>query len=162
MSSNSNSSPKTGKSSGNKSSGGTTHESVEESGIKEPRPLPYLFEKELINRANKHIHVVDDFQPSRTTHHITAKFYAHHQQREPENEKVYRRFIDRPCPEWHLTENGVYGWMPQTLKPTHLLSELNFINAPKRRCCLTVYGEILQSDRITERPGFNGLPFHLQ
>ncbi|XP_005178991.1 uncharacterized protein LOC101888756 [Musca domestica] len=162
MSSNSNSSPKTGKSSANRSNNDNPEVIPVISDINEPRPMPYLFEKELINKANKHIYVVDDFVPSRNTHHITAKFYAHHQQREPRNDKAYRNFIERPCPERHQTENHVYGWMPQTLKATQLLRELNFINAPKQRCCLTVYGEILQSDKITERAGFNGLRFHLQ
>ncbi|XP_061393295.1 uncharacterized protein LOC133328764 [Musca vetustissima] len=157
----SNSSPKTGKSS-TKQSNEAKEEIIVPCGIKEPRPMPYLFEKELINRANKHIYVVDDFVPSRKVHHITAKFYAHHEQKEPSNEREYRNFIDRPCPERHQTENSVYGWMPSSLQDTKLLKELNFINAPKQRCCLTIYGEILQSDKVTERPGFNGLRFHLQ
>ncbi|XP_075158263.1 uncharacterized protein LOC142231525 [Haematobia irritans] len=134
----------------------------DEGGIKDPRPIPYLFEKELINKSNKHIYVVDDFVPSRNIHHLDAKFYARHEQSVPKNHTSYRSYVQRPEIVQHKSENHVYGWMPPSLKGTRLLSQLNFVSAPKQRCCLTVYGEIVQSDRITERPPFNGLRFHIQ
>ncbi|XP_013112246.1 uncharacterized protein LOC106090556 [Stomoxys calcitrans] len=137
-------------------------EDGEEGGIKDPKPLPYLFEKELINNSNRHIYVVDDFVPSRNIHHVDKKFYARHQQSEPENQTYYRSFVERQEMVQHRTSNNVYGWMPPSLKGTRLLSQLNFVSAPKQRGCLTVYGEIVQSDRITERPPFNGLRFYLQ
>lgn len=35
-----------------------------------PKELDYLFEKELINKQNKHIHIVDRFAPSRNSEYF--------------------------------------------------------------------------------------------
>lgn len=52
--------------------------------------------------------------------------------------------------------------MPKSVNRSDILKELNFINAPKQRCCLTVFGEQLESDKANARPAFNGLRFFLQ
>lgn len=97
-----------------------------------------------------------------SVHHLTAKFYARHEQSEPTNQFSYRPYVEIPEIVRHKSENHVYGWMPTSLKGTRLLRQLNLISAPKQRCYLTVYGEALNSDQITGRPPFNGLRFHLQ
>lgn len=40
---------------------------IDEGGIRDPKPREHLFEKELINKQNKRIYVVDDFGPSRNS-----------------------------------------------------------------------------------------------
>lgn len=60
-----------------------------------------------------------------------------------------------------LLESQVYGWLPQEMTRKDV-SYSNYISAPKLRCDMTTYGEKLISERITERPGFNGLRFFLQ
>ena len=42
----------------------------EEEAIELPKVLDYLFEKELINRQNKHIHIMDTFGPCRNSEYI--------------------------------------------------------------------------------------------
>ncbi|XP_037826455.1 uncharacterized protein LOC119614395 [Lucilia sericata] len=126
-----------------------------------PKELDYLFEKELINKQNKHIHIMDRFGPSRNTHYLSTKFHAKHEQQIPQNHSTYIPFVYGTSYK-HDTEANVYGWMPKVVNRPALLKELNFINAPKQRCCLTVYGEKLESDRANARPAFNGLRFFLQ
>ncbi|TMW47346.1 hypothetical protein DOY81_007572 [Sarcophaga bullata] len=133
----------------------------EEEAIELPKVLDYLFEKELINRQNKRIHIMDTFGPSRNTHHLTSKFYARHEQQTPDDPSQYVSFVCGSSYK-HNTESNVYGWMPDSVNSPALLKQLNFINAPKQRCCLTKYGEILESDKANARPQFNGLRFFLQ
>ncbi|KAM7346552.1 uncharacterized protein ACRADG_006434 [Cochliomyia hominivorax] len=123
--------------------------------------LDYLFEKELINKQNKHIHVMDRFGPSRDTHYLTSKLHARHEQHKPNNYMDYIPFVYGSSYK-HDTEANVYGWMPKIVNRTDLLKELNFINAPKQRCSLTEFGEKLDSDKSNARPDFNGLRFFLQ
>lgn len=94
-------------------------------------------------------------------HHLTAKFYSRHEQQKPENHAAYIPFVNGTSYK-HDTEANVYGWMPEIVTRANILKELNFVNAPKQRCCLTVYGEKLESDRTNARPPFNGLRFFLQ
>ncbi|XP_065363555.1 uncharacterized protein LOC135956882 [Calliphora vicina] len=138
-----------------------TKTTKEEDFVELPKELDYLFEKELINKQNKHIHIMDRFTPSRNTHHLSSKLHAHHEQQIPPNHAAYIPFVYGTSYK-HDTEANVYGWMPKVVNRPDLLKELNFINAPKQRCCLTVYGEKLESDRANARTSFNGLRFFLQ
>lgn len=45
---------------------------TEEAAEQLPKDLDYLFEKELINKQNKHIHIMDTFGPSRN-----SKYFNH-------------------------------------------------------------------------------------
>lgn len=152
------------------------------------RQLPYLFEKELINKQNKYIHIHETFIPcvkSKKTsfqncnwyrpqlHFISAnnaigKFYVNRDQLKPIKyvsyikllqRLEYNRFLPSGMPR---LESQVYGWMPCNDKKSAILEQLNRINAPKRRCYLTIHGEKLHSETITERTPFNGVRFFLQ
>ncbi|KAH8244813.1 hypothetical protein KR032_000875 [Drosophila birchii] len=134
----------------------------------DPRPLPYDFEKELIEKSNRHIRLYDAFVPVSQVYPLTRKFYAQFEQRQPANPLRYlphtwpekqlerQRQLARGVP---LLESQVYGWLPLPCRDR--AADLNFLHAPKMRCGMTVHGERLMAERITERPPFNGLRFLL-
>ncbi|KAH8286744.1 hypothetical protein KR018_004479 [Drosophila ironensis] len=134
----------------------------------DPRPLPYDFEKELIERSNRHIRLYKAFVPVSQVHPLTRKFYAQFEQRQPENPL---RYLKDTWPEKHserqrqlglgvpILQSQVYGWLPR--QTGDRVAELNFLHAPKLRCGMTIHGERLMAERITERPPFNGLRFLL-
>ncbi|KAH8343569.1 hypothetical protein KR059_012696 [Drosophila kikkawai] len=134
----------------------------------DPKPLPYDFEKELIEKSNRHIRLYDTFVPVSQVYPLTRKFYAQFEQRQPPNPL---RYLPHTWPEKQLKrqhqlakgvpilESQVYGWLPLPCRDR--ASDLNFLHAPKLRCGMTVHGERLMAERITERPPFNGLRFLL-
>ncbi|EDV45536.1 uncharacterized protein LOC6555654 [Drosophila erecta] len=134
----------------------------------DPRPLPYDFEKELIQRSNRHIRLYESFVPVSQVYPLTRKFYAQYEQRQPSDTL---RYLRHTWPDKHLErqrqlakavpllESQVYGWLP--LKSGERAAELNFLHAKKLRCGMTVHGERLIAERITARPPFNGLRFLL-
>lgn len=77
----------------------------------------------------------------------------------------YEKFTDyvkqsgrrRPRGILPLLSGEVYGWLPANLGDT--TKELNFICAPKIRTDMTIHGERVASERVTERLPFNGLRF---
>ncbi|XP_052856303.1 uncharacterized protein LOC128264706 isoform X2 [Drosophila gunungcola] len=99
---------------------------------------------------------------------LTRKFYAQFEQRQPPDPL---RYLRHTWPEKQLErqrelvkavpllESQVYGWLP--LQSGERATGLNFLQAPKLRCGMTVHGERLIAERITERPPFNGLRFLL-
>ncbi|KAH8340421.1 hypothetical protein KR067_001469 [Drosophila pandora] len=134
----------------------------------DPRPLPYDFEKELIQKSNRHIRLCESFVPVSQVHPLTRKFYAHFEQRQPEDPLRYLRHTwpekqverDRQLRQGvPVLESQVYGWLP--LQTRDRVPDLNVLHAPKLRCGMTVHGERLIAERITERPPFNGLRFLL-
>ncbi|KAL9879705.1 uncharacterized protein LOC119640322 [Glossina fuscipes] len=131
--------------------------------------LPYLFEKELINKQNKYIHIHETFIPCAVkTNNAIGKFYINRDQLKPIKYISYLKLLERleynkflPSGMPRL-ESQVYGWMPCNVKRSAILGQLNYINAPKRRCYLTIHGEKLHNETITERTPFNGVRFLLQ
>ncbi|XP_060664685.1 uncharacterized protein LOC132797161 [Drosophila nasuta] len=124
----------------------------------DPRPLPYDFQKELIENSNRHIRICEVFVPSSKVYPITSKFYAKyesHGNQLPQRQRQSTRLSS----EYPLLESQVYGWMP--LQCRDAAKYLNCIHAPKRRCRMTIHGEQIIAGRITERPPFNGLQFIL-
>ncbi|XP_017065949.1 uncharacterized protein LOC108104411 isoform X1 [Drosophila eugracilis] len=134
----------------------------------DPRPLPYDFEKELIQKSNRHIRLYETFVPVSQVNPLTRKFYAKFEQRQPPDPLRYLRHtwpekqlerqsqLTKSIP---LLESQVYGWLP--LQSGEQVANLNFLHAPKLRCGMTVHGERLIAERITARPSFNGLRFLL-
>ncbi|XP_017006505.1 uncharacterized protein [Drosophila takahashii] len=134
----------------------------------DPRPLPYDFEKELIEKSNRHIRLYETFVPVSRVYPLTRKFYAQFEQHQPPDPLGYlrhtwpekqverQRQLAKAVP---LLESQVYGWLP--LQSGERAAHLNFLHAPKLRCGMTVHGERLIADRITTRPPFNGLRFLL-
>ncbi|XP_052856302.1 uncharacterized protein LOC128264706 isoform X1 [Drosophila gunungcola] len=134
----------------------------------DPKPLPYNFEKELIEGSNRHIRLYETFVPVSQVYPLTRKFYAQFEQRQPPDPL---RYLRHTWPEKQLErqrelvkavpllESQVYGWLP--LQSGERATGLNFLQAPKLRCGMTVHGERLIAERITERPPFNGLRFLL-
>uniref|UniRef100_A0A1B0A2Z5 Uncharacterized protein n=1 Tax=Glossina pallidipes TaxID=7398 RepID=A0A1B0A2Z5_GLOPL len=107
--------------------------------------LPYLFEKELINKQNKYIHIHETFIPCVKTNNAIGKFYVNRDQLKPIKyvsyvkllqRLEYNRFLPSGMPR---LESQVYGWMPRDDKKSAILEQLNRIHAPKRRCYLTVH-----------------------
>ncbi|KAH8300612.1 hypothetical protein KR044_011998 [Drosophila immigrans] len=123
----------------------------------DPRPLPYDFQKELIENSNKHIRICEVFVPSTKVYPITSKFYAKYESQGIQ--LTQRHKLGKLSPEYPLLESQVYGWMPLQCRDT--ATYLNCIHAPKRRCRMTIHGEQIIAGRITERPPFNGLQFIL-
>ncbi|XP_015041430.2 uncharacterized protein [Drosophila pseudoobscura] len=134
----------------------------------DPRPLPYDFEQELIRKSNRHIRLYEAFVPVSKEYMLTRKFYAEYEQRKPAQPLRFLRYTQ---PERLLErqrqlrlgtprlESQMYGWLPVQGRKCAL--ELNFLHAPKLRCSMTIHGENLMAERITERPAFNGLRFLL-
>ncbi|KAH8419885.1 hypothetical protein KR009_003473 [Drosophila setifemur] len=134
----------------------------------DPKPLPYDFEKELIENSNRHIRLYKAFVPVSQVPPLTRKFYAQYEQRQPANPLRYlrntwpekqlerQRQLVRGIP---LLESQVYGWLP--LQSRERAANLNFLHAPKLRCGMTIHGEKIIAERISERPPFNGLRFLL-
>ncbi|EDW06485.2 uncharacterized protein LOC6585194 [Drosophila mojavensis] len=127
----------------------------------DPRPMPYDFEKELINNSNKHIRISEVFGPPNIVYPITSKFYSKY---EPQSilkkpAQAQRHRFHKAPPDYPLLESQMYGWMP--LQCREAATYLNCIHAPKRRCRMTIHGEQIIAGRITERPPFNGLKFIL-
>ncbi|KAH8395700.1 hypothetical protein KR222_009940 [Zaprionus bogoriensis] len=123
----------------------------------DPRPLPYAFEKELIDKSNRHIRVCEVFAPSNKVHPISCKFYARAEQQAPQAAQRHRH--SKLAADYPLLESQSYGWIPQQCREA--AGYLNRVHAPKRRCRMTTHGEQLIAGRITERPPFNGLQFIL-
>ncbi|XP_030380844.1 uncharacterized protein LOC115628769 [Scaptodrosophila lebanonensis] len=132
----------------------------------DPRPLPYAFEKELIQKSNRHIRLTESFVPVTKVSPLTSKFYAHHEQRKPRQPERFLRYtevaqLERRTPLGvPLLESQVYGWLPLKTDCTPTI-HLNVAHAPKLRCGMTIHGEHLLAERVTERPPFNGLRFLL-
>ncbi|XP_054727614.1 uncharacterized protein LOC129237144 [Anastrepha obliqua] len=125
--------------------------------------LPYNFEKELIENQNRHFCGHYTFVPCGRAEPLAAKFYARHDQ----NTLDYEKFMEfvaqrgRKCGRGilpHLS-GEVYGWLPPNVSDS--VKDLNFICAPKIRTDMTIHGEKLVGERVTERPPFNGLRFVL-
>ncbi|EDW78252.1 uncharacterized protein Dwil_GK16272 [Drosophila willistoni] len=134
----------------------------------QPRPLPYAFEKELIEKSNKHIRLHRNFVPVSQVYPLTRKFYAHYEERKLPEPLRYVQFTptevqikrqQKLSTSVPLLESQVYGWVPLLAQDRSI--QLNFIHAPKLRCCMTIHGEHLMAERMTERPPFNGLRFLL-
>ncbi|EDV95257.1 uncharacterized protein LOC6569287 [Drosophila grimshawi] len=125
----------------------------------DPRPMPYAFEKELIDNSNKHIRICEVFVPSNKVYPITSKFYAKCEPQPISAAQTQRHRNSKPLTEYPLLESQVYGWIP--LQCREAATYLNCIHAPKRRCRMTRHGEQIIAGRITERPPFNGLKFIL-
>lgn len=92
---------------------------------------------------------------------MATKFYARHDQNTLNVEK-FTKFVEQ-CGRRrartilpHLS-GEVYGWLPADLSDS--VKALNFICAPKMRTNMTIHGERVVSERVTERPPFNGLRF---
>ncbi|ALC49450.1 CG32801 [Drosophila busckii] len=120
----------------------------------DPLPLPYAFEKELIDKSNRHIRLCKDFGSSKKVYPITTKFYAKY-----EPQPILLQPAQSKLPVYPLLESQVYGWIP--LQCQELAIYLNGVQAPKLRCRMTIHGEHITAGRITERPPFNGLQFVL-
>ncbi|XP_011198909.2 uncharacterized protein LOC105223017 [Bactrocera dorsalis] len=123
--------------------------------------LPYSFEKELIENQNRHFCGHYTFVPCTLVEPLATKFYARHDQNTLDDEK-YAKFV-KQCGRRrargilpHLS-GEVYGWLPAAVGDS--VKELNFICAPKIRTNMTIHGERVVSERVTERPPFNGLRF---
>ncbi|XP_034484844.1 uncharacterized protein LOC117789805 isoform X2 [Drosophila innubila] len=124
----------------------------------DPRPLPYAFEKELIEKSNKHIRICEVFVPANKVYPITSKFYAKYEPH-PIPLPQRNRHNNKLSPDHPLLESQMYGWLP--FQCPDAATYLNCIHAPKRRCRMTIHGEKIIAGRITERPPFNGLQFIL-
>ncbi|XP_014102364.2 uncharacterized protein [Bactrocera oleae] len=123
--------------------------------------LPYNFEKELIENQNRHFCGHYTFVPCTLVEPLATKFYARHDQNTLNVEK-FTKFVEQ-CGRRrartilpHLS-GEVYGWLPADLSDS--VKALNFICAPKMRTNMTIHGERVVSERVTERPPFNGLRF---
>ncbi|XP_036318062.1 uncharacterized protein LOC118733016 [Rhagoletis pomonella] len=123
--------------------------------------LPYNFEKELIENQNRHFCGHYTFVPCGRVEPLATKFYARHDQNTLDYEKYVELVAQRGSRRGrgilpHLS-GEIYGWLPADLGDS--LRELNFICAPKIRTDMTIHGEKVVSERVTERPAFNGLRF---
>lgn len=148
--------------------------------------LPYNFEKELIENQNRHFCGHKTFVPCKIGGWISSfylkkfmpywnfyyfltsveplemKFHAKHDLNTLDYEK-YLPFVEQRGKRRargilpHLSAE-VYGWLPVNLVAEGV-KELNFICAPKIRSDMTIHGERVVSERVTERPPFNGLRF---
>ncbi|XP_055845722.1 uncharacterized protein LOC129911804 [Episyrphus balteatus] len=131
--------------------------------------LPYLFEKELTQNQNKRIYIVDEFIATERVTPIEGKFYSKF------NDAHIKGITERQC-FWKLTkeerngsklklefpvlESQMYGWMPKNVSKV-ALKRINYIQAPKLRCPMTIHGEKISSERVTERTKFAGERFNL-
>ncbi|XP_012156440.1 uncharacterized protein LOC101448447 [Ceratitis capitata] len=124
--------------------------------------LPYNFEKELIENQNRHFCGHKTFVPCTIVEPLEMKFHAKHDLNTLDYEK-YLPFVEQRGKRRargilpHLSAE-VYGWLPVNLVAEGV-KELNFICAPKIRSDMTIHGERVVSERVTERPPFNGLRF---
>ncbi|XP_011187893.1 uncharacterized protein LOC105215587 [Zeugodacus cucurbitae] len=123
--------------------------------------LPYNFEKELIENQNRHFCGHYTYVPCKLVEPMAKKFYARHDQNTLDFEKftefVKQRGRRRARGILPHLSGEVYGWLPAEMGES--VRELNFICAPKIRTDMTIHGERVISERVTERPPFNGLRF---
>ncbi|XP_055384976.1 uncharacterized protein LOC129614412 [Condylostylus longicornis] len=79
-----------------------------------------------------------------------------------------KELYDKQCKRIFIVEKFVptereshnIGW--PSLDAQYLNKNVNRILAPKLRCDLTVFGEALGKERVTERPEFSGEKFFLR
>ncbi|XP_018792804.1 PREDICTED: uncharacterized protein LOC108971295 [Bactrocera latifrons] len=123
--------------------------------------LPYNFEKELIENQNRHFCGHYTFVPCTIIEPLATKFYARHDRNTLDEEK-FTKFVRqygrrRARGILPRLSGEVYGWLPAAVGES--VKELNFICAPKIRTNMTIHGERVVSERVTERPPFNGPRF---
>ncbi|KXJ81280.1 hypothetical protein RP20_CCG020354 [Aedes albopictus] len=140
---------------------------------KPPAIVSYAFEKEVINKQNAISHVTDHFLPNLNRVPIAIKFWSKYDsttaaaQSGLANFDKYFKLLEKNIAEGPKekfqeprTENQSYGWHSdpfyrQDPEDVHLLYH------PKKRHEITIIGEKINADRITQRPRFTGIPFKL-
>ncbi|XP_049547098.1 uncharacterized protein LOC125958011 [Anopheles darlingi] len=164
-----------------KGGGGTGGGGGPEDGRGEVRPpvtVSYAFEKELINRQNRHIRLYDSFLPSLKRVPIAIKFWSKYDSTAAGRASGLPNF-DRYCalvekqiaegprdryPE-PITESQCYGWHqeggPSSYRRYDGERDRHLHHHPKKRSQITLVGEKINADRITQRPRFTGVPFKL-
>ncbi|XP_035780148.1 uncharacterized protein LOC118460154 [Anopheles albimanus] len=145
-------------------------------GVRPPATVSYAFEKELINRQNRHIRLYDSFLPSLKRVPIAIKFWSKYDSTAAGRASGLPNF-DRYCalvektiaegprdryPE-PITESQCYGWHHQEQPCWRYEGERDryLHHHPKKRSPITLVGEKINADRITQRPRFTGVPFKL-
>ncbi|XP_055913473.1 uncharacterized protein LOC129947063 [Eupeodes corollae] len=131
--------------------------------------LPYLFEKELTQNQNKRIYIVDEFIATERVAPIEGKFYSKFNDAHSKDITARqcfwklaeeRRHGSKMQLEFPVLESQMYGWLPKNVSKV-ALKRINYVQAPKLRCPMTVYGEKISSERVTERTKFAGERFNL-
>ncbi|XP_055608448.1 uncharacterized protein LOC129755811 [Uranotaenia lowii] len=131
--------------------------------------ISFAFQKEIINRQNAHIRMTDNFMPNVKRAPIAVKFWSKYDSASVEaksslaNFDKYFRLLEKSYQEGpkekHCepkTENQAYGWHTDAVFPdSHLLYK------PRKKVEITIIGEKIQAEKITERPRFTGIPFKL-
>ncbi|XP_058063254.1 uncharacterized protein LOC131213261 [Anopheles bellator] len=145
----------------------------EDSPSRPPAIVSYAFEKELINRQNRHIRLYDSFLPSLKRVPIAIKFWSKYDSTAAGRASGMPNF-DRYCalvektiaegpreryPE-PVTESQCYGWHYEPLQ-RYAGCDVHLHHHPKKRSQITLVGEKINADRITQRPRFTGVPFKL-
>ncbi|XP_058443947.1 uncharacterized protein LOC131425799 [Malaya genurostris] len=154
-------------------------ESKEMTSVKEeelPKPpsiVSYAFQKETINKQNTHVKVTDHFMPNVKRVPIAIKFWSKYDsttadaQSKLENIDKYFQLLEKSITEGPRekyqeprTENQCYGWHSE---PFYLLDpeSCHLHYHPKKRHEITIVGEKINADKITQRPRFTGVPFKL-
>ncbi|XP_050099228.1 uncharacterized protein LOC126579722 [Anopheles aquasalis] len=142
-----------------------------------PATVSYAFEKELINRQNRHIRLYDSFLPSLKRVPIAIKFWSKYDSTAAGRASGLPNF-DRYCalvektiaegprdryPE-PITESQCYGWHQEPSfgrRSGEGERDRHLHHHPKKRSQITLVGEKINADRITQRPRFTGVPFKL-
>ncbi|XP_038117122.1 uncharacterized protein LOC119769255 isoform X1 [Culex quinquefasciatus] len=145
----------------------------EEEVPKPPAIVSYAFEKEIINRANAHIRVTDSFMPDVRRVPIAIKFWSKYDstseeaQRKLANVHKYVELLEKNITEGPRekyqeprTENQCYGWHSGAVDPL-VTEDAHLLYHPKKRQEITLIGEKINADKITQRPRFTGIPFKL-
>ncbi|XP_052901060.1 uncharacterized protein LOC128307324 [Anopheles moucheti] len=140
-----------------------------------PRPpaiVSYAFEKELINRQNRYIRLYDSFLPSLKRVPIAIKFWSKYDSTAAgrsglPNFDHYCALVEKTIAEGPrdrypepITESQCYGWY---FEPVYRYEgrDIHLLYHPKKRSPITLVGEKINADRITQRPRFTGVPFKL-
>ncbi|XP_055633442.1 uncharacterized protein LOC129773813 [Toxorhynchites rutilus septentrionalis] len=140
---------------------------------KPPAIVSYAFEKEVINKQNTHIRVTDHFLPNLNRVPIAIKFWSKYDSTTVEAQSrldsfdKYFKLLEKNIAEGPRekyreprTENQCYGWHTE---PFYKLDtdDIHLLYNPKKRQEITIVGEKINADRITQRPRFTGIPFKL-